>query len=401
MIKADSTPRSLRLHIGLFGTRNSGKSSLLNTLTNHNTSLVSNVAGTTTDPVYKSIELHGLGPCVLIDTPGFDDVGELGKLRVKKTQDVLKKIDIALLLFSLDKDDYTKEFEWAKKIQDSKKPLVAIISKSDLVVDSSYLEKMIQDVLKLTPVIVSSFDETTQHKVREALIRVQPDRDARLSIVDNLVSREDIVLLVMPQQINAPQGRLILPQVQTIRDLLDHHCIIVSISSDEIDQALAALKKEPKLIITDSQCFPLVYSKKPKTSKLTSFSVLLAGVKGDIEEFAKAASVIDNLSISSKILIAEACNHAPLKEDIGRVQIPRLLRNKIGEELQIDIVNGTHFPDDLSEYDLIIHCAACMFNRKYMMSRLNEAKLQNIPMTNYGIVIAHLSGILSKIELSK
>lgn len=399
MANLDSAPRSLRLHIGLFGTRNSGKSSLINSLTKHSTSVVSPVAGTTTDPVYKSIELYGLGPCVLIDTPGFDDEGELGELRVKRTNDAFKRTDVALLLFPLDKKDFSKEFEWAKKIKNSKKPLVAIISKSDLLEDFSSLEKKIINELKVTPLVVSSFDEKTQHKVREAIIRVQPDRDARLSIVDSLVEKDDIVMLVMPQQINAPQGRLILPQVQTTRDLLDHHCIIISISSDEIDDALFALKKEPKLIITDSQCFPLVYSKKPKGSKLTSFSVLLAGVKGDVEEFAKAANVIDKLTISSKVLIAEACSHAPLTEDIGRIQIPRMLRDKIGESLQIDVVSGTDFPEDLSEYDLIIHCAGCMFNRSYMMSRLNEAKSQNVPMTNYGITIAQLSGILPMIEL--
>jgi [FeFe] hydrogenase H-cluster maturation GTPase HydF len=397
----NSAPRSLRLHIGLFGTRNSGKSSLINSLTKHSTSVVSPVAGTTTDPVFKAIELFGLGPCVLIDTAGFDDEGDLGELRVKKTEDAFKKTDVALLLFPLDKDDYIKEFKWAKKIKDSKKSLICIITKSDLSYDTTSLEKEISNNLKTTPLVVSSFDDDTQHKVREAIIRAIPERDARLSIVDTLVEKDDVVMLVMPQQINAPQGRLILPQVQTTRDLLDHHCIIISVSSDEIDKALNSLKKAPKLIITDSQCFPLVYSKKPKESKLTSFSVLLAGVKGDVEAFAKAASQIERLTPTSKVLIAEACTHAPLAEDIGRVQIPRMLREKIGESLQIDIVSGTDFPEDLSAYDLVIHCAGCMFNRSYMMSRLNEAKSQNTPMTNYGITIAQLSGILPMIELSK
>lgn len=399
MSNLNSAPRSVRLHIGLFGTRNSGKSSLLNSLSGHTTSVVSPVAGTTTDPVYKAIELYGLGPCVLIDTAGFDDEGFLGNLRVEKTDDAFKKTDVAILLFPQDSSDYKKEFEWAKKIQDAKKPLLAVISKSDLKKDQSSLLKEIKDKLKIDALVISKNDKNTQHVVREALIRLQPDRDGKMSIVEGLVKQDDVVMLVMPQQINAPQGRLILPQVQTTRDLLDHHCIIISVTADEMEAALKTLKEPPNLIITDSQVFPYVYERKPEKSLLTSFSVLLAGVKGDIEEFARGASAIDGLNENSKVLIAEACTHAPLTEDIGRVQIPRLLRKKVGNNLQIDTVSGNDFPDDLSPYSLIIHCAGCMYNRSYMMSRVKESKSQNVPMTNYGITLAKLSGILDKIEL--
>lgn len=399
MSNLNSAPRSVRLHIGLFGIRNSGKSSLFNLMSGHSTSVVSPIAGTTTDPVYKAIELYGLGPCVLIDTAGFDDEGSLGKLRIEKTEDAFKKTDVAVLLFPLDEQDFTKEFEWAKKIQDAKKPLLIIVSKSDLVDDSSAIVKEIKDKLKIDALVLSTFEKDIQHRVREAIIRLQPERDGKKSIVDGLVKKGDVVMLVMPQQINAPQGRLILPQVQTTRDLLDHHCIVISVTADEMEEGIKSLKSPPSLIITDSQVFAYVYERKPEKSRLTSFSVLLAGVKGDVEEFALGASMIDRLNSKSKVLIAEACTHAPLEEDIGRVQIPRLLRNKIGESLQIDMVSGTDFPDDLSSYDLVIHCAGCMFNRSYMMSRLKEAKSQNVPMTNYGITLAQLSGILEKIEL--
>jgi [FeFe] hydrogenase H-cluster maturation GTPase HydF len=399
MSNLNSAPRSVRLHIGLFGTRNSGKSSLLNSLSGHSTSVVSPVAGTTTDPVYKAIELYGLGPCVLIDTAGFDDEGSLGGLRIEKTEEAFKKTDVAVLLFPQDNTDFTKEFEWAKKIQNAKKPLLAIVSKSDLIDDTSLIVKEIKDKLKLDALVVSKNDEDVQHRVREALIRLQPEKDGKISIVGNLVKKGDVVMLVMPQQINAPQGRLILPQVQTTRDLLDHHCIIISVTADEMEDSLRCLKAPPSLIITDSQVFPYVYERKPSESRLTSFSVLLAGVKGDIEEFARGASMIERLTENSKVLIAEACTHAPLTEDIGRIQIPRLLRKKIGANLQIEMVSGTDFPDDLSPYDLVIHCGGCMFNRSYMMSRVKEAKSQFTAMTNYGITIAQLSGILEKIEL--
>ncbi len=390
----NSTPRSVRLHISIFGKTNSGKSSLLNALTTHSTSVVSPIKGTTTDPVYKSIELYGLGACVLIDTAGFDDIGELGSLRVNKTKDALKKTDLGILLFDATETDFDKELQWAQKLIKLEKPFLAVISKTDLNNDTIKIEKMIEEKFNQKPIKIFYKQENLQHIIREELIKINKNKTNRVSIVGNLVSKDDIVMLVMPQQINAPQGRLILPQVQTIRDLLDHHCVVVSVCTDEIDSALKALVKPPKLIITDSQVFPLVYKKKPQESALTSFSILLSAVKGDVKKFAKAAKAIDELDENSKVLIAEACTHAPLTEDIGRVQIPRLLRKKVGKNLQIDFVSGSDFPSNLKDYDLVIHCAGCMFNRSYMLNRLMQCEANGIEMTNYGICIAKLTNIL-------
>ncbi|MDC7237442.1 MAG: [FeFe] hydrogenase H-cluster maturation GTPase HydF [Sphaerochaetaceae bacterium] len=398
MANLNSAPRSVRLHISIFGKTNSGKSSLLNALTTHSTSLVSPVKGTTTDPVYKSIELYGLGPCVLIDTAGFDDKGELGSLRVKKTKDALKKTDLGILLFDATETNFDKEIQWAQKLIKLEKPFLAVISKVDLNNDTTMIEKMIEDNFNLKAIKVYSKQENLQHLIREELIKINKNKAKKRSIVENLVEKDDIVMLVMPQQINAPEGRLILPQVQTIRDLLDHHCVVVSVCTNEIESALKALVKPPKLIITDSQVFPLVYKKKPQESALTSFSILLSAVKGDVKKFAKAAKAIDNLDENSKVLIAEACTHAPLTEDIGRIQIPRLLRKKVGENLHIDFVSGTDFPSNLTDYNLVIHCAGCMFNRSYMLSRLMECESQGIEMTNYGICIAKLSNILDFVD---
>ncbi len=398
MSNFNTAPRSVRLHIGIFGKTNSGKSSLLNAITTHSTSLVSPVKGTTTDPVYKSIELYGLGPCVLIDTAGFDDDGELGPLRIKKSEDALKKVDIAILLFDATANDFKKEEEWANNLRKINKPFLPIISKVDLNSNTEIIEKLIETKFNLKPLKIYDKQADLQQIVRKELIKINTDKVKKRSIVEGLVEKDDLVLLVMPQQINAPEGRLILPQVQTIRDLLDHQAIVVSVCTDEIDSALKALSKPPKLIITDSQVFPLVYEKKPKESKLTSFSILLSAVKGDVEKFAYAAHKIKQLNEKSKVLIAEACTHAPLTEDIGRVQIPRLLRNRVGENLQIDFVSGTDFPSNLKDYDLVIHCAGCMFNRTYMMNRLKECEDQNVLMTNYGISIAELSNILEFVD---
>ncbi|MGD1821951.1 MAG: [FeFe] hydrogenase H-cluster maturation GTPase HydF [Pleomorphochaeta sp.] len=398
MSNLNSSPRSVRLHIGIYGKTNSGKSTLLNALTKHSTSLVSSVKGTTTDPVYKSIELYGLGPCVLIDTAGFDDSGELGSLRVKKTKDALKKTDIAILLFDATSSDIEKEIEWAKKLKKSNKPYLAVISKTDLNSDTSYLENEIKTKLNTDVIKVNTETKDLQHLLRKELIKINKNKVVQKSIAGHLVNKNDVVMLVMPQQINAPEGRLILPQVQTIRDLLDHHTIIISVTTDEFDSALQSLKEPPKLIIVDSQTFSMIYPKKPKESILTSFSILLSGVKGDVEAFAKAANQIDNLKENSKVLIAEACTHAPLDEDIGRVQIPRLLKEKVGDNLQIDFVSGSDFPENISEYDLVIHCAGCMFNRTYMMNRLEECNNHNVFMTNYGIAIAKLNNILDNVN---
>lgn len=367
------TPRANRLHIGLFGKRNSGKSSLVNALTNQNIALVSEVAGTTTDPVYKSMEIYGIGPCVFIDTAGFDDTGDLGTMRVEKTKLAREKTDIALVLFS--DVDLVEELQWIEHFKQTKTPVVAIINKADILADRiDEIKKVIKKNSGLDPIVVSAKEKQGIAKIREDIIRLLPEDYEIKSITGDLAKTGDTVLLVMPQDIQAPKGRLILPQVQTLRDLLDKKCLVMSATTDKLDEALAAMKNPPNLIITDSQVFKTVYDKKPKESKLTSFSVLFANYKGDIKFFTESAKTIDSLTEASHVLIAEACTHAPLKEDIGREKLPRLLRAKIGEKLNITVVSGTDFPDDLSEYDLVIQCGACMFNRKYVLSRAEKAR---------------------------
>jgi len=391
------TPRANQLHIGIFGKRNSGKSSLINALTNQEVALVSDIAGTTTDPVYKSMEIYGIGPCVFIDTAGFDDIGELGQLRIDKTKKAIEKIDIALMVFN--DSELKEEIEWIEILKERKIPVITILNKIDIIKNIDEICNSVKLNYNLTPIIVSAKDKIGIEKIREEILRLLPEGYEVKSITGNLANDGDVVLLVMPQDIQAPKGRLILPQVQTIRDLLDKKCIVISSTVDNLDQALKSLSKPPNLIITDSQVFKTVYDKKPIESKLTSFSVLFANYKGDLDFFIEGTNAIEKLTENSKVLIAEACTHAPLSEDIGREKIPNMLRKKIGEKLTINVVSGSDFPEDLSSYDLIIQCGACMFNRKYVMSRIERARLQEVPMTNYGVVIAYLSGILNKINL--
>lgn len=390
-----NTPSGNRLHIGLFGRRNSGKSSLINALTRQEIALVSEVAGTTTDPVYKAMEIHGIGPCMFIDTAGFDDVGELGEMRVQKTRDAMQKTDVALLLFG--EDDHTAEREWLAQLKEQHTPVIPVIGRADERDDLAALAAQVEEETGLAPVVVSARTREGVDALIGRIIREMPEGFEAASIAGHLVDEGDTVLLVMPQDIQAPKGRLILPQVQTIRDLLDHHCVVVSVTTDQLPQALDTLKLPPKLIITDSQAFAAVYPLKPKESLLTSFSVLFAAHKGDIDVFVQGAAAIDRLTEQSHVLIAEACTHAPLTEDIGREKIPAMLRKRVGQGLSVSVVSGVDFPEDLSGVDLIIHCGACMFNRKHVLSRVERAKAQGVPMTNYGVALAHLTGILDKI----
>ena len=391
----NNTPSANRLHIALFGRRNSGKSSLINVLTGQDTALVSDIPGTTTDPVSKPMELHGIGPCVIIDTPGFDDEGTLGEMRIERTLKAIERTDIALLF--CEEDDLCIESKWKQQLKAKNIPVIPIINKADIRKDITNISDSIEKEFGQKPIVVSAKNKQGMEEIRLGILEKLPQDFEQPSITGDLVSENDLVLLVMPQDIQAPKGRLILPQVQTMRELLDKKCLIMSCTTDKLQQTLKALAYPPKLIITDSQVFKTVYEQKPAESLLTSFSVLMAGYKGDIRQFIEGASAIDRLTESSCVLIAEACAHAPMTEDIGRVKIPRLLRKKIGDGLHIDMVSGSDFPKDLSGYDLIIHCGACMFNRKHVMNRLESASSQQVPMTNYGITIAHLMGILDKI----
>lgn len=396
----NDTPRANRLHIGLYGRRNSGKSTLVNALTGQQVATVSAVPGTTTDPVYKAMELHGIGPVVFIDTAGFDDVGDLGKLRVEKTELAAKETDIALVLFN--NADISKELDWVKKFQAVKTPVIAVISQIDKLSDNGKaLQARIKAETGKQAIMVSAAAGYGIEALRSEMIRQLPEDYEQESITGSLCQAGDVVLLVMPQDIQAPKGRLILPQVQTLRELLDKKCLVMSCTTDCLENTLAALTKPPKLIITDSQAFKAVHALKPAASLLTSFSVLFAGFKGDINYFVESAKKLKSLPPKAHILIAEACTHRPLSEDIGRIKLPRLLRKTLGKDLQIDITAGRDFPKNLSGIDFVIHCGACMFNRKYVLSRVAECQAQNIPMSNYGVTIAALLGILADVELPK
>ena len=391
-------PQGERVHIALFGRRNVGKSSLINALTGQQIALVSDVPGTTTDPVIKSMEILPLGPCVLIDTAGFDDSGEVGDLRTRRTHEVIKQTDIALLV--TDGTSIDKEAAWAAMLTQANVPFVAVLNKVDLTGDeaSPALLDAIAKRLKCDVIPVSALHGKGLDLLRQSLAGLVPSHDKE-SLTGSLCQAGDTVLLVMPQDPQAPKGRLILPQVQTLRDLMDKGCTAVCCTTQDIDRTLDTLKEPPRLIITDSQVFDIVEQKKPQQSQLTSFSVLMAAHKGDIGYFVESAAAIDRLTEQSRVLIAEACTHAPLAEDIGREKIPRLLRKRVGEGLRVDIAAGKDFPEDARPYDLIIHCGGCMFNRRFMLQRVEQCRRQGVPMTNYGITIAHIKGILGKVSL--
>jgi len=394
----NETPSANRLHIGVFGKTNSGKSSFINALTGQSVSIVSDVAGTTTDAVTKAMEIHPLGPCVLIDTAGFDDTTILGEARKEKTRLAAEKCDIAVIVFAVSTNcDISLEMEWYDYFIKNKTPVVTIVNKIDVATDEAFVAE-IKNLTKEEALCISAKRGEGVETVKEALARKLPEDFAARSITGDLVTEDDVVMLVMPQDIQAPKGRLILPQVQTIRELLDKKCIVMSVTTDKMAQALSQLKQPPKLIITDSQVFKIVHEMKPAESMLTSFSVLFAAHKGDLPYYIEGAKAIDRLTAQSKVLIAECCTHAPLSEDIGRVKIPAMLRKRFGETLTVDMVSGTDFPEDLTGYDLIIQCGGCMFNRKYILSRIERAKTQKTAMTNYGVTIAHLTGILDKIS---
>ena len=371
------TPNANRLHITLFGRRNSGKSSLINALTGQDIALVSNTPGTTTDLVSKAMEIQGIGPCLFIDTPGFDDEGELGELRISRTLKAIEKTDIALLL--CEDTTFFHEKEILALLKEKNIPVIPVLNKIDIRENSDHLATYIEEQCKIHPLLISAKEKIGIELIRQAILEKLPSDFGQQSITGELVTENDLVLLV-------------------IRELLDKKCLVMTCTTDKFSATLQALARPPKLIITDSQVFKAIYEQKPKESELTSFSVLFAGYKGDIHYYVESAAVIERLTESSRVLIAEACTHAPLSEDIGRVKLPRLLRKRIGENLQIDMVAGTDFPQDLTPYSLVIHCGACMFNRKYVLSRIERAREQHIPMTNYGVAIAFLNGILDQIK---
>ena len=395
----NKTPQSERVHIALFGRRNSGKSSLINALTGQQVALVSDVPGTTTDPVSKAMEILPIGPCVIIDTAGFDDVGKVGKLRIERTRQVIKQADIAIVVVA-ETGNLDMEISWTRMLKQANVPYLSVLNKVDLMSEapSPTLLNGIAKRLGCDVIPISALHGSGINLVRTTMAGLLPDSGDQ-SLTGNLARSGDTVMLVMPQDPQAPKGRLILPQVQTLRNLMDKGCIAVCCGTNDIDRTLASLREPPRLIITDSQVFDVVEEKKPQDSLLTSFSVLMAAHKGDINYFAQSAAAIDRLTDQSRVLIAEACTHAPLAEDIGREKIPRMLRGRAGQGLAVDIVAGKDFPDDVSGYDLVIHCGGCMFNRHFMLQRVEQCRAQGVPMTNYGIAIAQIKGILNKVVL--
>lgn len=390
------TASSDRLHIVIFGRRNSGKSSLLNALTSQEFAVVSDVPGTTTDVVRKSMEMRGVGPCLIVDTPGYDDDEDiLGKKRISQTLNVIEYTDIALFLCSFNYS--SMDIEWVDRLKNRNIPIIPIIN---VVEDNKCCKETIcgiGNIFGVKPLILNAKEKWGIDELRLAIIAAMAKDFTLPSITGDLVKENDVVVLVMPQDSQAPKGRLIQPQVQTLRELLDKKAVAICCVPENFKKTLTQLETPPKLIITDSQVFKMVYAVKPSETMLTSFSVLMAGYKGDVKKFVEGASVIESLTENSRVLIAEACTHAPDSEDIGRVKIPQLLRNRIGKNLKIEIVSGNDFPQELSKYDLVIHCGACMFNRRHVLNRLSVAESQNVPMTNYGIAIAYLNGIIDKI----
>jgi len=390
------TPRGNRLHIAIFGRRNVGKSSLINALTNQDIALTSAVAGTTTDPVYKAMEILPIGPVVIIDTAGIDDEGELGELRVKRSRKVLNKSDLVLLVMEAGNDVTRYEEELVQFCKDKKLPVVAVQNKIDLHPVSEDTLKDLQNQLGLTPVTVSAATGSGITDLKIAIIRAAPASWDDQTIVGDLLAAGDTAVLVVPIDSAAPKGRLILPQVQTLRDILDHDSVAVVAKEKGLKKALANLKQKPKIVITDSQAFQEAEADTPPDILLTSFSILFARYKGDLPTLVAGAKAIDSLQPGDKVLMAEACTHHRVEDDIGKVKIPRWLHRHIGGELQFDWASGYGFPDNLQEYQLVVHCGGCMINRREMLARIAKAREAGTPIVNYGVAIAYLMGILPR-----
>ena len=388
------TPASERVHIALLGRTNAGKSAMLNCLAKQDVAIVSDTPGTTTDPVQKPMELTGMGAVVIIDTPGLDDNTTLGKERMARTSKMLDRTDIAVVLFTDEGID--TELRIIEECRTREIPVVVALNQVDRIANREALMARIEEATKLRAIATSTTTGEGIEALREAIIETRPSEE-RL-ITEGFCKAGDRVLLVMPQDKSAPKGRLIQPQVQTIRELLDRGCIPICCTPDRMAEALAALATPPELIITDSQAFNEVYQLKPEASTLTSFSILFARYKGDIALFTEGVKALKGITEASRILIAEACSHTPQNEDIGRVKLPRLLRKRFGEGLTIDIVGGADYPEDLTPYDLVIHCGACMFNRKHVLSRVERARKQGVAITNYGVILAALTGILDRVK---
>lgn len=388
-------PKSFRLHIGIFGRRNAGKSSILNALTSQDVSIVSEIAGTTTDPVEKPMELLPLGPVLFIDTAGIDDTGALGEKRIRKTMQVFDRTELGLIISKYDEwGDFEEQI--LKELQDRAIPVIVVFNKCDLVAESACLNKSFS-AEKIPTVETSAVTGQGIQELRQAILKNAPeDFVNRPSIVSDLVGPGEMAILVVPIDKEAPKGRLILPQVQSIRDLLDGDAFCMVVKERELREAMKRLNTPPKLVVTDSQAFLKVTADTPPEIPVTSFSILFARHQGDLPEMVKGAMSIDQLKPGDKVLIAEACSHHPIGEDIGTVKIPRWLTQYVGGKLEFTNHRGHDFPENLSEFKLIIHCGACMWNRREMLSRMMKARAAGVPLTNYGLTIAYSLGIFER-----
>lgn len=393
----NQTPMSERVHIGFFGKRNAGKSSVMNAVTGQDIAVVSEVKGTTTDPVYKSMELLPLGPVVMMDTPGIDDEGDLGGLRVKKSYQVLNKTDAAVLVIDGTEGSSPEDEALLERIRRKKIPYLVVMNKKDLTTEEA--ERKLREHLGLSEeefLAVSASDGSGIWELKERIAAAAGREEEEKYIVRDLVSPSDFVVLVVPVDKAAPKGRLILPQQQTIRDLLDGDAVSVVVKDNELKRTLEQLGKKPKLVITDSQAFSKVAEDTPEDILLTSFSILFARYKGNLEGAVRGVTALDRVKDGDTILISEGCTHHRQCDDIGTVKIPRWVREYTGKELHFETTSGTEFPDELGRYSLIVHCGGCMLNEREMKYRLSCAQDQNVPMTNYGILIAYVKGILRR-----
>jgi [FeFe] hydrogenase H-cluster maturation GTPase HydF len=390
----NQTPRGSRLHIAIFGRRNAGKSSLINALTSQNIAIVSDVPGTTTDPVYKSMEILPIGPVVIIDTAGIDDTGDLGRLRIEKALGVLNKTDLMLLVVDPAAGFGQFEEDIIKKARENKVPVIIVVNKMDQY--PGYVPDGAVRGAGRPVVAVSALTRDGIDELKMAMIKEAPKDFMNPTILGDLISPGDTVVLVTPIDLAAPKGRLILPQVQTIRDILDNEAMAFVVKERELKAALAALKDKPRLVVTDSQAFNKVAADTPKDVPMTSFSILFARLKGNLATLVKGVQAIDDLEPGDKVLISEACTHHRVEDDIGTVKIPRWLNQLVGGPLDYATVSGLELPQDLSQYKLIIHCGACMINRKEMLHRIMVAQHAGIPIVNYGVLIAYVMGILER-----
>lgn len=382
----NNTPKSGRVHIAFFGKCNVGKSSVVNAFTGQNLAVISEVAGTTTDPVHKAMELLPMGPVEIIDTAGFDDTSKLGELRIEKTLQVLNQTDVAVLVVDILKGKNSFDEKMISAFKERKIPFVVVYNKMDLA------EK---DNLQENEIMVSAKENTGIFQLKEKVAHlVKPEKEKQ--IVGDILNKGDTALLVVPIDTSAPKGRLILPQQQTIRDILDSGCIAVVCKEDEIKSTIDNMKTPPKIVITDSQVFSVADRETPKDIYLTSFSILMARYKGFLETAVQGASSISKLKTGDRVLIAEGCTHHRQCEDIGTVRIPKWLKKYTNADLDLHFTSGTEFPNNLSQYKLVIHCGGCMLNAREMESRMNTAVKQNIPFTNYGTAIAYMQGILKR-----